>query len=1200
MASLPASGRITVNEGPQTIRAGTAHSGTTLRKRPCEVTETMHENEAISTQRAPAPRVDDVAVGQALAEAGFTDAQEIGRGGFGVVYRCRQESLDRTVAVKVLRTTLDPDNLERFLREQRAMGRLSGHPNIVNVLQAGTIEASQPYLVMHYHPHDSLGTRIHKHGPLPWPEAVRIGVKVAGALESAHRADVLHRDIKPGNILITEYGEPQLTDFGIAHVGDGFRTTPGMITGSPAFTAPEILRGEQPTPSSDVYGLAATLFCAITGHAAFERKEGERVVAQFVRITSEPVPDLRGSGIPDDVCAAIESGMAPDPGDRPATAAEFGEMLRRIEWSHGLKVADMALPGAPPAGLTDTPGGDSRKPAPSATGVTSQSGAPTTRFRPPAATRPLVARTRLLRLLRTGQRRRLTAIHAPTGFGKSTLAAQWRDVLTAEGIPVAWLTVDRDDNKVLWFLAHLIEAVKQVRPALARDLEEILQSHGDDATRYVLSSLIDEIYRTGEPMTLVVDDWHRVTSRETAAALDFLLEQGPQNLQVVVTSRRRSGLPLSRLRVRDELLEIDSAALRFDEEESERFLRDVGGLNLTADDVRELNNTTEGWAAALQLASLSLRDSDDPSALIENLTGRHHAIGEYLADNVLSTLEPEMYEFLTAICVAQSVCAGLATALTGDPRSQAMLEEAEQRDLFLRHVDDERIWFRFHHMFREFLHRRLERDDPERIPELHRAAARWCARHHMFRESVDHALAAGDTAFAVDLVATDGMDLMEHGHMGTLLALIGRLPPRAVADDPRLLLGRAWACGALQRFSEARSALAAIPAVCARSTLPRDDLDALLVETRVAEAALLMNTDHVEGIEELVEPVLTAPDEVRPGVVGAATVFACYADLLRFEFDNVRRRQEWARPYHERTRGQFAAIYGLCLCGIAANEQLDVAAAEEYFRRALRAARQSGGIHSHVGRLSAAMLGELMYEQGRTAEAETLLDESKLLGIEGGITDFMIARFATGARLKMLRGDRPAAVALLDEGLHAAFTHDLPRLRARIENERMRLGVEPRTAPRRTMPDSETRPPVGPEEVTAQFEDATAIRMLYRSGEPADVAEAVEWARWWQRRTAGRRPRTHMSYTRLVVACLHAAGRQEEAERTVAPLVALCGERGMVRHLIDGGPHVVAVLESLQDRVRTGSTPRGWPIVDEAFLAEMVRLAEAEGAGTRM
>lgn len=1197
---MPGPGRTTVNECPQTICAGSAHFGTILKKLPCETSEPMSENDAFSTRRAPAPTVSEADIVRALADAGFTDAEEIGRGGFGIVYRCRQESLDRTVAVKVLSTTLDPDNLERFLREQRAMGRLSGHPHIVTVLQAGTTDDDLPYLVMHYHPHDSLETRIRRHGPLPWAEAVRIGIKVAGALETAHRADVLHRDVKPGNILITEYGEPQLTDFGIARVGDGFRTTSSMITGSPAFTAPEILRGRTPAPAADVYGLAATLFCAITGHAAFERQEGERVVAQFLRITSEPVPDIRGAGIPDDVCAALELGMSPDPEERPATAMEFGEILRQIERRHGLSVDDMALAGEPPSGLTDTKAAQlpvTGASSFSTTGFTSPSTAPATRFHPPAPTRPLVTRTRLIDLLRAGQQRRLTAIHAPTGFGKSTLAAQWRDVLTADGISVAWLAVDSDDNNVVWFLTHLSEAVKQVRPQLARTLEQILEAHGDDATRYVLSALIDEVFRSGTPLTVVIDDWHRVTSTETVAALDFLIEQGCKDLNIVVTSRNQSGLPLSRMRVRDELVEIDSTALRFDLQESGTFLRDVGGLNLDPDDVQDLNRSTEGWAAALQLASLSLRDSDDPSGLIENLTGRHHAIGEFLADNVLSTLESEMYEFLITVSVTESISGSLAAALTGEPRSQALLEEAEQRDLFLRHVDDERIWFRFHHLFLEFLRRRLERDHPDRIPKLHLTAAQWFARHHMLRESVDHALIADDTAFAVDLVATDGMYLMEHGHMATLLALIDKLPPHAVAEDPRLLLSQSWADGALQRFDKARIALAAIPDAAARSNLPARELAAIRVETHVAEAALLMNTDCADGIAELVAPVLSAPGDARPWVVAAAADFASYSDLLHFEYDSARRRQEWAEPYHERTRGPFAAIYGQCLSGIAANEQLDVAGAEAHYRTALRRARRSGGIHSHAGRLSAAMLGDLLYEQGRITEAESLLDESQMLGIEGGIADFMMARFVTAARLKILRGDRKTALALLDEGLRAASIHNLPRLRARVENERVRLGFATATSSPRTRPDPDTPHAVGAEEITAQLEDATAIRLLYSSGDPESVSEAVEWAGWWQRRTVDVRPRAHLQATRLVVACLHAAGQIEDAERTVVPAVALCGDRGMVRYLVDGGPRVVAILGSLQDRLRGGNLPDAWPIVDEAFLAEMRRLAEAGETG---
>lgn len=1157
----------------------------------------MTENDPLATRAAPVLTANEADTVRALAAAGFTDPEEIGRGGFGVVYRCRQESLDRTVAVKILSTTLDPDNMDRFLREQRVMGRLSGHPHIVTVLQAGTGGTGLPYLVMHYHPHDSLEARIRRHGPLEWPEAVRLGIKVAGALETAHRNDVLHRDVKPGNILITEYGEPQLTDFGIARVGGGFRTSSGAITGSPAFTAPEILRGDNPAAAADVYGLAATLFCAITGHAAYERREGEKVVAQFLRITSEPIPDLRGGGLPDALCEVLERGMSTDPAGRPQTAMDFGEELQQLELSFGLPVDDMALPeDAPgpslPAALPSTSSTSDSGRLPS-TSFTSPSTSPATRFRPPAANRPLIDRTRLIDLLRAGRRRRLTAIHAPTGFGKSTLAAQWRDVLVGEGIPVAWLTVDSDDNNVLWFLTHLIEAIRQVRPHLSRQLAQILESHGDDAERYVLSTLIDDLHSNKVQTTLMIDDWHRITSPETIAALDFLLERGCHHLQIVVTSRTQAGLPLSRMRMRDELVELDSSVLRFDTDESDSFLREVSGLHLDREDVQDLNRSTEGWAAALQLASLSLRDSDDPTGMIENITGRHHAIGEFLADNVLSTLEPEVYEFLLSTSITESISGSLASTLTGNPRAQAMLEEIEQRDLFLRHVDDERVWFRYHHMFLDFLRRRLEYDRPERIPELHHLAAQWFARHHMLRESVDHALASDDTRFALDLVATDGMYLMEHGRMTTLLTLIEKLPHRAVSDDPRLQLSCSWANGALQRSDKARTALDAARDALERSALPAAETESLRIEMDVAEAAILMNADQAADIDRLIAPCLESADTLRPWVVAAAAVFASYTALFRFDFEAAQRWQEWAEPYHQSTKGPFAGIYGECLSGIAASELLDVAVAEKRFRSALRTARHSGGVHSHGGRLAAAMLGELLYEQGRLAEAEALLDESAQLGIEGGIADFMIARFATAARLKMLRGDRDAAVALLDEGLRAAATLHLRRLRARVDNERVRLGLS--TAPREAqeMPATDRPDTDGVAEVTAQIEDATAIRLLYNSADPDSVAHAVDWAQLWYRRTDinGRR-RAHLQAGRLLAACLHAAGRIEEAEEILAPAVEVCGDRGMLRYLVDGGTHVVAVLTSLRDRLREDRWPKEWPVVDAAFLDEMLRLTE--------
>ncbi|RZL75857.1 MAG: tetratricopeptide repeat protein [Rhodococcus sp. (in: high G+C Gram-positive bacteria)] len=297
----------------------------------------MGEGDPLDTQRyPPSPAAE-------LGGSGFADIQEIGRGGFGVVYRCTQGELDRTVAVKVLTVELDDENRARFFREQRAMGRLTGHPNIVNILQVGATDSGLPYIVMPYHPQDSLEARVRTDGPLPLDQVLRVGVKMAGAVESAHRLGILHRDVKPANILLAEYGEPELADFGIAHISGGFETATGAVTGSPAYTAPEVLGGDPPSPAADVYGLGATLFSALTGHAAFERRDGEQVVAQFLRITTQAVPDLREHGIHEDVSAVIAGAMSREPGERPATAAVFGEELRGLQRAHGFPVDEMAL-----------------------------------------------------------------------------------------------------------------------------------------------------------------------------------------------------------------------------------------------------------------------------------------------------------------------------------------------------------------------------------------------------------------------------------------------------------------------------------------------------------------------------------------------------------------------------------------------------------------------------------------------------------------------------------------------------------------------------------------------------------------------------------------------------------------------------------------------------------------------------------------
>lgn len=485
----------------------------------------MTDSDPLETQR------DIQAITAALASAGFDDAHEIGRGGFGVVYRCVQRSLDRTVAVKVLTSHLDEENKARFFREQHAMGRLTGHPNIVNALHVGCAETEQPYIVMQYHPRDSLDKLIRRSGPRTVEEALRLGVKLAGAVESAHRLGILHRDIKPANILLTNYGEPALTDFGIAHIVGGFQTATGTVTGSPAFTAPEVLRGEPPTPASDIYSLGATLFCAITAHAAFERRSGEHVVAQFLRITTQRVPDLRELGIPEDVCLIIERAMASEPHDRPTTATELGEALRSIQHRHGFPVDDMAVHAArgdPEPGQGQVSGdlhlGASAAPDPSG-------GASSPRQHPSKqpAVRHAMGNIPLELTSFVGRRHELTettnllsgsrlvTLTGIGGVGKTRLAiraATESRKAFPDGVWLIELGELRDES----ILADVVAAGLGLRDQSAR------------AARDVITDFLDR-----QRLLLVLDNCEQVVNA-VAALAEILLQNCPQ-LRILVTSR---------------------------------------------------------------------------------------------------------------------------------------------------------------------------------------------------------------------------------------------------------------------------------------------------------------------------------------------------------------------------------------------------------------------------------------------------------------------------------------------------------------------------------------------------------------------------------------------------------------------------------------------------------------------------------------
>jgi serine/threonine protein kinase len=345
----------------------------------------------VSTTFPPPPGSEPPGAGGDLGIEGITEAVEIGRGGFGVVYRARQPALHRTVAVKLVAVgVLDARSRERFERELHAMGTLSGHPNIVTIYDSGFAANGRPFIVMDYMAGGSVADRLTR-GQLHWQEAVTIGIKVSAALETAHRAGVLHRDIKPENVLISQYGEAKLGDFGIARVQGTPETRTGMVTASMSHASPEILSGGRPSISSDVYALGSTLYSMIAGSPAFFRETDESLVPMITRIAVDPVPDLRSWGVPDEVCRVIERSMAKDPAQRFESAAQFGRALQQAQIHAGLvptelMISDNLAPGGVDATRTTSlPTGQA---AAWSAGSVSGPGPPVPGAVPPMATTP--------------------------------------------------------------------------------------------------------------------------------------------------------------------------------------------------------------------------------------------------------------------------------------------------------------------------------------------------------------------------------------------------------------------------------------------------------------------------------------------------------------------------------------------------------------------------------------------------------------------------------------------------------------------------------------------------------------------------------------------------------------------------------------------------------------------------------------------
>ncbi|NMO00668.1 AAA family ATPase [Gordonia sp. TBRC 11910] len=814
-----------------------------------------------------------------------------------------------------------------------------------------------------------------------------------------------------------------------------------------------------------------------------------------------------------------------------------------------------------------------------------------TKFESRMTRRGLVRRQRLLDALATGRTNPLTVIHGPAGFGKSTLAAQWQDQLRSEGVAVGWLSIDRDDNNPVWFVRDLIAAITRAQASLGSGLISILEQHSGDGVRAVMAGLIEQIVDDGRPLAVVIDDWHLIDDAATTDVFEYLLDFCPDNLNVIVTSRTRMHA-VATLRVRSRLTEIDARQLRFDRRESSAFLREMNALTLADDDVQALWATTDGWVAALQLATLSLRNSGDPAAVIAGFSGRHHSIGEYLAEAVLDSLSPELLDFLLTTSICDRLCASLAAAVSGHRDGGAMLDELRRRNLFLVSLDDEDVWYRYHHLFAGYLRRRLERDYPERVTELNRVASVWFAEHGHLSDAVDHALVAGEPERAADLVEERAMAFVEQSRMATLLGLVDKLPGRIVAARATLQMAIAWAYCLLHRLDEADLAL-----VRARS-LADDPPAAVSVETDLLAACIDVYGDRIDRVRRLTAPILEHPNDFRPFVVAGAANLLSFVDLHTFRYEQVRATQRSVSGFQELNPGAFAPVYGKCFVGLAETARLDLDAAERNYRDAVAIATQNGGSGTYAQRLAAGQLGILLYERDDLDAAETLIGECLLLGVEGGVADLMILTYTTMARIRALRENYSGAIELLGDARKVAGKLRLPRLASAADQELTTLLVMmgdlagARDVVTRNQVDfgvvaaaSADSPPNGIVLSIRRSQLAMRTKLLLAQGD-IDGATKVAAARLDEARAAPW-PYEEMA-ARVALAEVVSVADRDDAARILAPAVIVGNRVGLIRTIVDGGPAIARVLGDLLDSQRVGRHVDDVPAMSADYLRTLV------------
>jgi LuxR family maltose regulon positive regulatory protein len=819
-----------------------------------------------------------------------------------------------------------------------------------------------------------------------------------------------------------------------------------------------------------------------------------------------------------------------------------------------------------------------------------------TKLRPSQARPNLVVRPRLTVRLEREAGRKLTLISAPAGFGKTTLLVEWLKEREDGDRSVAWVSLDEGDSDPVRFLSYLVSALRRtVREGFGEGVLAALRSPGPPRMEAELGALINELVDLSGEIDVILDDYHVIESEEVHGVVSFLLEHLPPNLHLVVSTRIDPPLPLVRLRARNQMTELDAADLTFTPEEAASFLNTVMGLDLSAEDVAVLEVHTEGWIAGLQLAALSMRHHKDVSSFIRSFSGSHRDVLDYLAEEVLERQPGQVREFLLETSIAEYLTGTLCDAITGHSDGQEMLERLERENLFVVQLDEERRWYRYHHLFADFLRGRLMRERPESTGELHLRASAWYEGNGDLAEAIGHALSAPDHDLAARLIEKGVEGAVERGEGTTALRWLEALPTEAKRLRPRLFVEHAVALVITGRPDDAEPLLK--EAERAAEADGEDGRFLLGFASTVRSWRARLRGDAPEAVE-LARRGLSLLPEGEVHVRNYAAVRL--GDALRTVGDLAAADEAYAEAAEigRAAHHAYGRLAGMVMHARVRAEQGRLREADEAFRRALRLLTEEGFELSPAAGIVHIGMADLRYERDDLDGAERELERGMELAERTGDVSTLVWAYLTLSRNKRARGDEGGA---LEKARQAERV-------ARDSGADLQIAITLAWMTRLLLGRGDLTEAVAlKQERAANAENAadaaqvvdrlTSARLLHAQGRHREALPLLEEL-GETAETAGRTGDL-IEILALQALALWAGSKKELAVSTLAQALALAAPEGYVRTFVDEGQPMAEILSGVLEAQQSGQ-PDSPPRVPAHNIRKLLAVLERDDAGARL